>query len=117
MLIIASDNLTNGITAMLFNISDGELGIRVMWAIKPEHLDCQFTTLRVELNYNVAKNISVHETFKDFSEASDHLDCNREYTPRVRAISSGIPRARTESAATLFYGSKTQIVYLVRLID
>ena len=89
----------------------------MLWAIKPEHLNCQFATLRVEPNYNVGKNISVHETFKGFSEASDHLDCNRECTPRVRAISSGIPRARTESAATLFYGSKTQIVYLVRLID
>ena len=89
-----------------FNASDGELGIRVMWSIKSEHLDCQFTTLSVELKDNeVGKNISVHETFKDFSEASDHLDCNKWYTPRVRAISSEIPRTRTESGTTLYYGS------------
>ena len=42
-IILASDNLTIGVTAILFNISDGELGIRVMWSIKSEHLDCQFT--------------------------------------------------------------------------
>ena len=42
-IILASDNLTNGVTAMLLNISDGELGIRVMWSIKSKHLDCQFT--------------------------------------------------------------------------
>ena len=82
-----SDNLTDGVTAMLITTSDGELGIRVMWSIKPEHQDCQFATLRVGLNDNeVSKNISVHEIFKDFSEASDRLGCNREYTPRVRAI-------------------------------
>ena len=107
-----SDNLTDGVTAMLITTSDGELGIRVMWSIKPEHQDCQFATLGVELNDNeVGKNISVHETFQDFSEASDHLGCNREYTPRVRAVNSGIPRARTESGATLFYGSKAHIQY------
>ena len=105
-----SDNLTDGVTAMLITTSDGELGIRVMWSIKPEHHDCQFATLRVELNDNeVGKNISVHETFKDFSEASDRLGCNREYTPRVRATSSGVPRAKTEPGATLFYGSKAHI--------
>ena len=77
-LIIASDNLTDGVTAMLFTASDGELGIRVMWSVKPEYQDCQFTTLRVELNDNeIGKDISVYETFKDFSEA---LDYNRHYT-------------------------------------
>ena len=103
--------MTNGVTAALFNASDGELSIRVMWSIKPEHLDCQFTTLRIELNdTEVGKDISVNETFKDFSEAHDNLDCNRWYTPRVRAaISSGIPRARSESGATLFYGSKAHM--------
>ena len=114
-LIIASDNLTNGVTAMLITASDGKLlGIRVEWSIKPEYLNCQFATFRVELNdaeLAIGKDISANETFKDFSEASDHLDCNRLYTPRVRAISSGVPRARTESGAILFYGSKTQIAY------
>ena len=92
---------------MLITSSDGELlGIRVEWSIKPEHLNCQFATLRVELNDNeVGKDIGVNETFKDFSEAGDHFICNRLYTPRVRAISSGVPRARTESGAALFYGS------------
>ena len=95
-----------------FNASDGELGIRVMWSIKSEHLDCQFTTLSVELKDNeVGKNISVHETFKDFSEASNHLDCSRWYTPRVRAISSEIPRTRTESGTTLYYGSKAHTAW------
>ena len=103
ILIIASDNLTNGVTAMLFTASDGELGIRVMWSIKPEYLNCQFTTLRVELNDNeISKDISVHETFKDFSEA---LDCNRHYTPKVTASFSGF--SKSDSGAMLLYGSKT----------
>ena len=102
---------------MLFNTSDGELGIRVMWSIKSEHLDCQFATLRIELNGNeVGKNISINETFKDFSETSDRLDCNRWYTPRVTAINSRIIRIKIDSGATLFYGSKTQTTFLVRLI-
>ena len=65
-----------------------------MWSIKPEYLDCRFATLRVsQLNDNeVGKNISFNGIFKDFSEAGDTLDCNREYTPRVRAISTGVPR-------------------------
>ena len=113
----ALDNLTNGVTAMLFTTSDGELGIRVMWSIKPEHLDCQFATLRIELNGNeVGKNININETFKDFSETSDRLDCNRWYTPSVKATDSGIIRIKTEPGATLFYGSKTQTAFVVRLI-
>ena len=73
---------------MLITGSDGEfLGIRVMWSIKPEYLNCQFSILRVELNDNeVGKDISVNETFKDFSEASDHLDCNKQYTPKVKLL-------------------------------
>ena len=95
---------------MLITASDGKLlGIRVEWSIKPEYLNCQFATLRVELNdAEVVKDISANETFKDFSEASGRLDSNREYTSRVRAISSGIPRARTESSAILFYGRHKQ---------
>ena len=112
MLIIVSDNLTDGVTAMLFNISDGELGIRVMWSIKPEYQDCQFTTLRVELNDNeVSKDVSVHETFKDLSEAADHLDCNRHYTPKVTAHLSGL--SKSDSGAMLLYGSKTNSMIYV----
>ena len=90
---------------MLFNAFDGELGIRVMWSIKPEHSDCQFTTLRVELNNNeVGKDISVHETFKDFTEAHDDLDCNRHYAPKVTANFSGL--SKSDSGAMLLYRSK-----------
>ena len=91
-----SANLTNGVTAVLIKAPDGELlGIRVMWRIKSEYLDCQFTSLRVELYISgpeaeVGKDISVSDRTVDFS--SDHLDCNEEYTPRMRAVhdSSGI---------------------------
>ena len=97
--------MTNGVSATLFTASDGELGIRVMWSIKHEHLDCQFTTLRVELNDNeVSKDVSVHETFKDFSEAHDILDCNRQYTPRVTASFSDF--SKSDSGAMLLYRSK-----------
>ena len=100
---------------MLITGSDGEfLGIRVMWSIKPEYLNCQFSILRVELNDNeVGKDISVNEAFKDFSEAGDHLDCNRQYTPRVKATSSGVPRDRIESGAALFYASKAHTAWHV----
>ena len=92
----ASANLTNGVTAVLIKAPDGELlGIRVTWTIKSEYLECQFTTLRVELYISgpvakVGKDISVSNRTEDFS--SEHLDCNEEYTPRVRAAhdSSGI---------------------------
>ena len=91
-----SANLTNGVTAVLIKAPDGELlGIRVTWTIKSEYLDCQFTTLRVELYISdpvaeVGEDISVSNRTADFS--SEHLDCNKEYTPRVRAVhdSSGI---------------------------
>ena len=90
---------------MLFNASDGKLGIRVRWSIKLEHQDCQFTTLRVELNDNEAsKDISVHETFKDFTEAHDDLDCNRHYTPKVTASFSIL--SKSDSGAMLLYRSK-----------
>ena len=98
--------MTNGVIAILITTFDGELGIRVKWSIKPEHQDCQFTTLRVELNENeISKDISVHETFKDFSEAHGDLDCNRQYTPRVTASFSDF--SKSDSGATLFYSSKT----------
>ena len=75
---------------MLIKAPDGEfLGIRVTWRIKFEYLGCRFTTLRVELYISgpeaeVGEDISVSDTTADFS--SDHLDCNKEYTPRVRAV-------------------------------
>ena len=96
--------MTNGVSATLFTASDGELGIRVMWSIKHENLDCQFATLRVELNNEVGKDISVDETFKDFSEVHDNLDCNRQYTPKVTATFSDF--SKSDSGAMLFYRSK-----------
>ena len=86
----ASANLTNGVTAVLIRAPDGELlGIRMMWTIKPEYLDCRFTALRVELYISgpvakVGEDISVSNRTADFS--SEHFDCNEEYTPRVRAV-------------------------------
>ena len=102
--------MTNGVSATLFTASDGELGIRMMWSIKHEHRDCQFATLRVELNNEVGKDISVDETFKDFSEARDNLDCNRQYTPRVTASFSGL--SRSDSGAMLFYRSKINSMHV-----
>ena len=98
--------MTNGVTATLFITSDEEIGIRVMWSIKSEYLGCQFTTLRVELN-NVGKDVSANETFKNFYKASDHLDCNSWYTPKVhvRITTSRMSKTEIESGATLFYGS------------
>ena len=75
-----------------------------MWSIKPEHLDCQFATLRVKLNdYDeVGQDINVHETFKDFSEAHDDLDCNRFYTPKVTTSFSGLSKSELWCCAILY---------------
>ena len=90
---------------MLITAPGGEfLGIRVEWSIKPEYLGCRFTTLRVELNNNeVGKDISVNEGFTDFSSAN-HLDCNRQYRPRVKAAILRI--SRIDYGALLFYSGK-----------
>ena len=91
---------------MLITTSDEELGIRVEWSIKTEYLGCQFTTLRVELiQNNVGKDVSANETFKDFYKASDYLDCNSWYTPRVRARTTTSRISKIEPGAALFYGS------------
>ena len=78
---------------MVINIiaPDGELlGIRVMWRIKSEYVECQFTTLRVEL-YNasspeaeVGKNISISDRTADFF--NEQFNYNAPYRPRVRAV-------------------------------
>ena len=70
--------------------------------------ESQSTALRVELNIDVGKDISIHETFKDFSEAGDRLDCNRQYTPKVTASFSGL--SKSDSGAMLLYGSKTNSI-------
>ena len=107
-----SANLTDRVTAMLITASDGELlGIRVEWRIKPQYLSCQFNTLRVELNRGqVGKDISVDDRTADFN--NEQLDCNTQYTPRVRAVitlttSTVSVISQTDDGASLFYGDKT----------
>ena len=76
------------------------LGIRVMWSIKPEYLGCQLTSLKVELNTGeLGKDISATDRSADFF--SNRLDCNRQYKPRVRAVSSG--RFRTDDGISVFF--------------
>ena len=89
---------------MLITAPDKELlGIRVEWSIKPEYLGCQYTTLRVELNYGEhGKDISGSERVKDFS--SDLLGYNRQYTPRVRAVVSQISRSDYHGAPLFYRG-------------
>ena len=82
------------------------LGIRVMWSIKSEYLDCQFITLRVELNVGeFVKDINATDRSADFF--SNHLDCNRQYRPRVRAVLS--ERFRTDDGISVFYGGINEI--------
>ena len=90
---------------MLITAPDGELlGIRVEWRIKPEYLGCQFTTLRVELNNGLfGKDINVNDSVASFP--SDHLQCNTQYRPRIRAV---ISQTRKDyHGALLFYSGKT----------
>ena len=105
LLLVSSANVTNGVTAMLKTAPDGKLlGIRVEWSIKSEYSLCQFTTLRVELNNNeVGKDISVTDGIADFP--GDHLQCNRQYTPRVMAVISAA--SKIDIGASLFYVGKT----------
>ena len=96
--------MTNGVTATLNTAPNGEfLGIRVEWSIKSEYsqVNCQFTTLRVELNDNeVGKDINISNRVADLF--GDHLQCNKKYTPRVRAIFS--QTVKMDYGAPLYYG-------------
>ena len=77
------------------------LGIRVNWTIKSEYLNCQFSSLRVELNSGErTKDITVNDTSADFY----NLDCNRQYTPKVRGTSGGI--SSSDIGNMVFFGSK-----------
>ena len=77
------------------------LGIRVEWSIKSEYSHCQFTTSRVELNNNeIGKGIDIGDGVADFS--CDHLQCNRKYTPRVKAVFS--QAVKMDDGAPLNYG-------------
>ena len=56
------------------------LGIRVLWTIKFEYLNCQFSTPRVELDPDRhRKDITVSNSSADFY----NLNYNKEYTPIV----------------------------------
>ena len=86
---IDGDNLTTGIRVELITVNDGGslLGIRVLWTIKSEYLNCQFSNLRVELNPGQhSRDITVNDRSADFY----NLTCNEQYTPRVTAVVSGI---------------------------
>ena len=87
-------NVTNGVTAMLITAPGGELlDIRVEWSIKSEYLGYQFTTIRVELNPGqVGRDICVHDSTVDFND--EQLDCNTQYTPKVRAVIQKDPRGK-----------------------
>ena len=93
---------------MLITAPDGELlGIRVEWRIKSQYLGCQFTTLRVELNPGqVGRDISVNDRTVDFS--NEQLDCNTQYTPRVRAVIMILSYrlSKTDLGDPLFYRGK-----------
>ena len=93
---------------MLITAPGGELlGIRVEWRIKPQFLICQFTTLRVELSHGqIGKDISVDDRTVDFS--NEQLDCNTQYTPRVRGVITVTTVAVTDDGASLFYRGKTK---------
>ena len=100
--------MTNGVTAMLNTAPDGELlGIRVTWRIKSEYSGCQFTSLRVELNNGkVGKDINdLTDGVANFN--NEQLDCNRLYTPRVRATHvSPVFTTITDDGIPVHYSSK-----------
>ena len=103
---IDGDNLTNGVQAELITANGGVslLGIKVLWTIKSEYLNCPFSNLRVELNsYQHSRSITVSDSSADFY----NLDCNEQYTPRVTAIVSAIEIQ--DIGDSLFYRSMTLI--------
>ena len=95
-------NLTNGVSAELITATDGVsvLGIRVLWAIKPEFSVCQLSSLKVTLNSH-SRDITVSSHSAEFF----NLDCNTWYTPCVSVISTQI--TIKDSGAALFYGGTT----------
>ena len=85
-------------------------GIRVEWRIKSEYTECQFATLRVELNGNeIGRDIS--DTSTDTAEFdNEQFDCNRQHRPRVRRSLSGIENV--ENGIPVFYGGNSTIKIL-----
>ena len=80
------------------------LGIRVLWTIKSEYLNCQFSSLRVQLNpRGPSRDITVNDSLADFY----NINCNTEYTPNVRVIAFGF--AVQDFGDSLFFGGITKI--------
>ena len=78
------------------------VGIRVNWTIKSEHLNCLFTSLTVYLlPGGHFRDITVNDSSADFY----NLDCNTEYTPRVRVAFMGT--SLQDVGDSLFYGGNT----------
>ena len=78
------------------------LGIRVLWTIKSEYLNCQFSSLSVELNSGERRrDITVNDSSADFYNPV----CNRQYAPRVRGIIGGIVSSDIGNNMG-FFGSK-----------
>ena len=104
---IDGDDLTNGVRAKLITADDGVslLGIRVLWTIKSEYLNCHLSSLRVELNPGQhSRDITVNNRSADFY----NLDCNEQYTPRVIAVVSHV--RIQDIGDRLFYGGMTCVI-------
>ena len=96
-----SDKSTNGVSAELITAADGVSlrGIRVLWTIRSQYLNCQFSSLRVELNSGeLGRDITVNDSSAEFL----NLRCNRQYRPRVRAVL--MYTATEDDGDQLFFG-------------
>ena len=100
--------MTNGVSTELIAAADGVSlnGIRVLWAIRPQYLNCQFSSLRVELNSGEVNGKSI--TVSDYSAEFLNLDCNSQYRPRVKAIVSHL--MIVDSGANFFYGGNNYVM-------
>ena len=98
---------------MLNTAPDGQLhGIRVMWRINIQYIDCQYI-LRVELNENeVGRDVGNRSTDKSVDFDNEQLDCNREYRPRVRRSLSGIEIYNFDYGIPVFYGGNLTIKFM-----
>ena len=108
------DGLTTGVRAQLITGDDGVslLGIRVLWRIKSEYLNCQLSNLRIELNPGQhRRDITVSDSIADFY----NLTCNQLYTPKMTATVIGIQIQ--DIGNMLLYGSMTlYIVIMLALV-
>ena len=72
---IDRDDLTNGVRAQLITAADGVslLGIKVLWTIKSEYLNCQLLNLRVQLNPGQHLSLSLLLAILRINEESQDL--------------------------------------------